>query len=111
MKLKRGRNKKGRDNKGTVCEMQKKGCNRRKSARVRKEWNPVFRMQDRKEETIVELESGGTPYRGKGTTEQYVDRSSKRCSKRGGQAKRYQENIQNTKRSIVKNRSREDKYI
>jgi len=30
-----------------------------------------------------------------------MDRSSKRYSKRGRQAKRYQENIQNTERSMV----------
>jgi len=39
-----------------------------------------------------------------------MDRSSKKHSKRRGQAKRYKKNIQNTKRNIVKYRSRKGRY-
>jgi len=40
-----------------------------------------------------------------------MDRSSKKHSMRGGQAKRHQENIQNAKKSIAKYWSRESGYI
>ena len=41
------------------------------------------------------------PHRGKGAAGWYVDRSSKKYSTRGRQAKRCQENVQNVKRSVV----------
>jgi len=44
MELERGKSKEGRDNKGTVYKVWKKGCNRRKSARMRKKGDPVPRM-------------------------------------------------------------------
>jgi len=49
----------------------------------------------------VELGSSSAFYRGKGTTRWYMDRSSEKCSTKGGQAKRYQKNIQNVKRSVA----------
>ena len=59
---------------------------------------------------MVELGSGSAPHRGKNTVGQYIDRSSKKYSKRGGQAKRYQESIQNAKRSVAKHWGRESGY-
>jgi len=56
---------------------------------------------------VVELESGSAPHRGKGTAGQYIDRSSKKHSKRGGQAKRYWKSIQNAKRSVAEHWGRE----
>jgi len=56
------------------------------------------------------LESNSTPCIGRGITEWCIDRSFKRCSERKGQAKRYQKNIQNTERNVVKYKSRKDKY-
>jgi len=49
----------------------------------------------------VELGSGGIPNRGKGIAVWHTDRSSKKYSTRGGQAKRYQKNVQNIKKSMA----------
>ena len=110
MELERGRSKEGRDNKGTVYKVWKKKCNRRKSVRIRKEGDSVPRMQDRKEETIVELGSGSAPHRGKSTAEQHVDRDSKKYSNRGDWSKGCQENVQNVERGVVEYWSRKSRY-
>jgi len=49
----------------------------------------------------VELGSSSILYRRKGTARWCIDRSSEKCSTTEGQAKRYQKNIQNVKRSIA----------
>jgi len=49
----------------------------------------VPRMYDRKEKTVVELESSSMPHRGKGTAGWYMDRGSKRCSTKGRQTKEH----------------------
>ena len=81
MELERERNKEGRDDEGTVYKVWKKRCNRRKSIQARKKRDPMPRMQNREEETIVELGSGSTPYRGKSAVEWHMDRDSKKHSK------------------------------
>jgi len=81
MELERGRNKEGRDDEGTVYKVWKKRWNRRKSIQARKKRDPMPRMQDREEETIVELGSGSTPKRGKSAVEWHMDRDSKKQSK------------------------------
>ena len=78
---------------------------------MRKKRDPVSRMQDREKETVVELGSSSTTHRGKGTVEWHIDRSSEKCSMRGEQAKRCQENIQNVERSIAEHWGRENGYI
>ena len=60
MELERWRSKERRNNKGVVCRMWKEKCYGRKSIRIRKERDLVSRVQNRKKEAIVELESGGT---------------------------------------------------
>ena len=79
----------------------------------KKEWkeNSVSRIQDRKKAAIVELESSSILRTERSIAEWCMDRSSKKHSKREGQAKRCQKNIQNTKRSMVKYRSRKGRYI
>ena len=101
MELERGKSKEGKDNKGAVYKVRKKRHNRRKSVGMRKERDPVPRMQNRKEETIVELGSGGISHRGKSTAGWHIDRDSKKHSNREGQPKGYQKNVQNVKRSVV----------
>jgi len=59
---------------------------------------------------MVGLESGGMPYTGRGTARWHVNRSSEKLSKREEQAKKCQEDVQNTKRSVVEYRDRESKY-
>ena len=68
------------------------------------------KMQDRKEETMVELGSGSVPHRGKDTVGQHMDRGSERCSTRRGQAKGCQENVQNVEKSIAEYWGRENGY-
>jgi len=58
-------------------------------------------MYDRKEKTVVELESSSMPHRGKGTAGWYMDRGSKRHSTKGEQTKEHQKNIQNVERSVA----------
>ena len=41
------------------------------------------RVQDRTKKTMIKLGRSSTVYGGKGTAERYVDRSSKKHSKRG----------------------------
>jgi len=65
-------------------------------------------MYDRKEKTVVELESGSMHHRGKGAAGWYMDRGSKRYSTKGGQAKGYQKNIQNVERSVAEYWGREN---
>ena len=65
MELERGRSKERRDNKGVVYKVQKKRHNRRKNVGTRKKGDPVPRIQNKKEKTMVELESGGVSYREK----------------------------------------------
>ena len=77
---------------------------------TRTERDSVSGIQDRKEKTIVELGSGSIFYRGKGAAGQHTDRSSKKYSTRGGQAKRYQKNVQNIKKSMAEYQSRESGY-
>jgi len=50
---------------------------------------------------MVGLGSSGVPHKGKGAVGWHMDRSSEKCSKRGGQAKRCQENVQNVERSMA----------
>ena len=59
---------------------------------------------------MVELESDSTPHREKGIAEQCMDRSSKKRSTRGEQAKRHQKNVQNAKKSVAEYWSRESGY-
>ena len=54
--------------------------------------------------------SSGASQRGKGAAGQYADSSSEWRSKKRGQTKRRQENIQNVKGGIVKHRGRESRY-
>ena len=68
------------------------------------------RIQNRKEETTVELESGGIPNRGKGIAGWYTDRSSKKYSTRKEQVKKHQENVQNVKKSVAEHQGRESEY-
>jgi len=44
LKLEGGRSKEGRDDKGAVCKVWKKGCNRKESAGTRKEKDPMPRI-------------------------------------------------------------------
>ena len=46
-----------------------KRYNKRKDIGTRKKKDLMSRIWDKKEETIVELESGSVPYRGKSTAE------------------------------------------
>ena len=110
MELKRKRSKERKDDKGTVYKIQKKEYNRRKSAGMRKERDPIPRIQNKEKETMVELKSGSTPHRGKDIAEQCMDRSSKKHSTREEQAKRHQKNIQNTKKSVAEYQGRESEY-
>ena len=110
MELKRGRSKKGRDDKSVVYKVQKKRCNKRKSIGTRKERDSMSRMQNRKKETMVELRSGGIPHRGKNAVGQYINRGSEKCSNRGDWPKEYQENIQNVERGVIEYWSRKGKY-
>ena len=110
MELERERSKEGRDNKGAVYKVQKKRHNRRKSVGTRKKKDPVPRIQDRKEETIVELGSGSMSYKGKNIAEWYMNRDFKKHSNRGGQPKGYQENVQDIERSVVEYWSGKGRY-
>ena len=65
MELERGRSKERRDNKGVVYKVQKKRHNRRENVGTRKKGDPVPRIQNKKEKTMVELGSGSVSYRGK----------------------------------------------
>jgi len=50
---------------------------------------------------MIGLENDSVPCTRRSTARQHMDRSSERYSKRERQAKRYQENIQNTEKSMV----------
>ena len=82
MELKKRKSKKRRNNKGIVCKVWKKKYNCEKGVKTRKERDFISRIQDRKKKRVVELEGGNILHRGKNTAKQYVDRGSKRGSKR-----------------------------
>ena len=67
---------------------------------MRKERDSIPRIQDRKEKTMVELESSGILHKEKNTAEQYMDKNSKKHSKREDQPKGYQENIPDVKKGV-----------
>ena len=53
----------------------------------------MSRIWDWKETAIVGLESSSMPCTGRSTAKQYVNRSFKRHSKRGGYRERYEEDV------------------
>ena len=111
MGLEKQRSKKGINNKGIVYRIQKEKCYKRKSIRTRKKKDFVSRVQNRKQEAMVELESNSVPCREKSTVEQHIGRDSEKYSKDKEQAKGCQKNIQNVERSIAKHWSGESRYI
>ena len=71
----------------------------------------MFRMQDKKKETIVKLGSSSIPYRKKSTARQRMNRNSKKYNKREDQPKEYRKNIQDIERSMVEYWSKKGRYI
>jgi len=55
-------------------------------------------------------EGDSMPQRGKGAARQHMVRRTGKHSKGGKERKRYQENIQNLKRSVVGHRNRKSRY-
>ena len=68
---------------------------------MRKERDPIPRIQNRKEETVIGLESSSAPHREKSIAGQHTNRDSEKYSNKGGWLKECQKNIQNIKRNIV----------
>ena len=77
---------------------------------MKKERDFIPRIQNRKEETVVGLESSGTPHREKIIAGQYTNRDSEKYSNKRGWPKECQKNIQNIKRNMVEYWSGKDRY-
>ena len=93
IELERRESKKGRNNKGTVCRIQKKGYNCEKDIRVEKKKDLMSRIQSKKKKRVVELRGSSILHRGKSIAKRCMDRGSERHSKKGGQIEKLEEDI------------------
>ena len=69
-----------------------------------------IKQEVRRDEIVWVYKEGSTAQRGKDAAKQHIVKRTRKCSKREGQPKGRQENIQNAKRSVDEYWSRKVRY-